>query len=310
MGEDGINFSWARNQCIEKCTGDWIFMTEGHERLVEGEDILLSLDQVMPETARVGFVLRQGNGQQWAFPWLFRNSKEISFKRPVHNVLDFPEGTFCVTLANVKTLHDRHHDRSATRAKQRQAQNRTALLDDWLSRKSEASLFYLGQEWRDIDPAKCVDRLEQFLTVSNNGVQRYQARLILAKQYMIQKDAKNAFRVLHGCTADDWTRSEHFAWLGDVAFTEKDFEKAYTFYKLATTKIGCPPITVWWIDLMYYSYLPAQRMAMVCGELGRHEEALVYCEQILELLPFDAPSEAFEEARGNVTIVKEALGEP
>ena len=33
MGENGINFAWARNQCIDKCTGDWIFMTEGHEYL-------------------------------------------------------------------------------------------------------------------------------------------------------------------------------------------------------------------------------------------------------------------------------------
>jgi glycosyltransferase involved in cell wall biosynthesis len=307
MGEGGINFSWARNQCIDQCTGEWIFMTEGHERLVAGDDVLRALDTVLPKKARVGFVLRQGNGQQWAFPWLFQNAPDIRFKRPVHNVLDFPDGTYCVTLGQVRTLHDRHHERGATRAKQRKAQNRSALLDDWLSRKSEASLFYLGQEWRDIDVSRALDRLEQFLVVSNNGVQKYQARLILAKEYTIQGRWKEAYAVLHACTADDWSRSEHFVWMGDIAYLNKEYEKARRFYTLAATAIGEPPITVWWIDLAFYSYLPAQRLAMVCGELGLFAEALAWCQRVVELLPDDAPPEAFSEARANVTLLESAL---
>lgn len=307
MGDGGINFSWVRNQCIDACTGDWIFMTEGHERLVAGEDILRSIDTVLPKAARVGFVLRQGNGQQWAFPWLFQNAPDIRFKRPVHNVLDFPDGTFCVTLGQVKTLHDRHHERGATRAKQRKAQNRSALLDDWLSRKSEASLFYLGQEWRDIDVTRALERLEQFLVVSNNGVQRYQARLVLAKEYMIQGRMKEAYATLNACTADDWSRSEHFLWMGDIAFLGKEFEKARRFYTIAATAIGEPPITVWWIDLSFYSYLPAQRLAMICGELGLYSEALAWCKRVIELFPDDAPPEAFAEARANVTLLEGAL---
>lgn len=307
MGENGINFAWVRNQCLNRCTGEWIFMTEGHERLVQGEDVLLSLDQIMPKGCRVGFVLRQGQGQQWAFPWLFQNAPDINFKRPVHNILDFPEGTFSVVLPQIRTLHDRDHSRGQSRAKQRKAQNRSALLDDWLSRQSEASLFYLGQEWRDIDPSKAIDRLEQFLIVSNNGVQRYQARLILAKEYARKGQLKDAFRVLHGCTADDWSRTEHYVWLGDLARLEKDFEKARRFYQLATIGIGEPPITVWWIELSYYSYIPAQRLAQTCGDLGLAEEALHWCKAVLELLPHDAPTEAFEEAKANVTLIESAL---
>jgi len=307
MGEGGIHFASVRNQCIDECSGDWIFMTEGHERLVAGEDVLLAVDSVLPKAARVGFVLRQGNGQQWAFPWLFQKAPDIRFKRPVHNVLDFPDGTFCVTLGQVKTLHDRHHERGASRAKQRKAQNRSALLDDWLSRKSEASLFYLGQEWRDIDVSRATERLEQFLVVSHNGVQKYQARLILAKEYMLQGRMKDASVVLHGCTADDWSRFEHFLWLGDIAYLSKEPEKARRFYSIAATAIGEPPITVWWIDLAFYSYLPAQRLAQVCGELGLLSEALAWCQRVVELLPDDSPPEAFAEARANVTLIQGAL---
>lgn len=307
MGQNGIHFSWARNQCLDRCTGDWIFMTEGHERLVAGEDILLSLDRIMPEGARIGFVLRQGQGQQWAFPWLFKNARDIRFKRPVHNVLDFPEKTFSVTLPQIKTLHDRDHSRGESRAKQRKAQNRSALLDDWLSRGSEASLFYLGQEWRDIDKDRAIERLEQFLTVSKVGVQRYQARLILAKEYARKGNLKDAFRVLHGCTADDWSRTEHFVWLGDLARIEEDYEKALRFYQLASTSIGNPPVTVWWIELSYYSYIPAQRLAQTLCDLGDLEKALVWSRAVYELLPNDAPPEAFEEAKANVTLIEDTL---
>lgn len=307
MGENGINFAWARNQCDAQCSHEWIFMTEGHERLVSGRDFLLHLDEVMPAKARVAMVMREGTGQQWAFPWLYRNAPDIYWKRPVHNVLEFPEGTYAVMAPQVRTLHERHRERGAERAIQRRGQNRRQLMDDWHTEKNINSLFYLGQEWRELDPKRAIDRLDQFLAVSNNGVQRYQARLILAKE--CQRAGKNdqARQYLMGCGADDWSRTEHWVWLGDLAFNAGEFEKAYRFYGYAATTVGDAPMTMWWIDLCYYSYVPAQRLAMVCGELGRVEESLAWAQQVRELLPSDSPPEAFEEADSNIMILQEAI---
>lgn len=306
LGEGKFHFSHNRNQCLDRCTGDWIFMTEGHERLIAGQDPLLRLKEIMPEAARVGLVLRTGAGQQWGFPWLFQNAPDLRFVRAVHNELDFPAGTFVVKLPQVRTLHDRHHDRSVERAVQRKAQNRTRLLDDWLTRQSTHSLFYLAQEWRAYDSQRALERLEQFLAVSNNGVQRYQARLILAKERMLHGDARGARDVLQGASADDWSRTEHWLWLGDIAFNEHKFEQAYRFYRYCATTIGEPPFTAWWIDLATYQYLPAQRLAMVCGELGRPEEALHWARKATELLPDDSPAEAYEESRKNIELLEEA----
>jgi glycosyltransferase involved in cell wall biosynthesis len=307
MGANGVNFAWARNQCIARCTGDWIFMTEGHERLVAGQDFLLQLEAVLPKEARVGFVLREGNGQQWAFPWLFRNSSDIRFRRPVHNMLDFPEGTFAVMLPQVRTFHERHAARGAERAVQRRSQNRRQLMDDWQTEKNINSLFYLGQEWRDMDPQRAIERLDQFLATSNNGVQKYQARLILAKECINQGETERARQYLLGCTGDDWSRTEHWIWLGDLAFNAGEFEKAYRFYTYASTTIGMPPFTVWWIDLCYYSYTPAQRLAMVCGEVGALQESLHWAKVVIEQLPPDAPDAVFEEAKSNISILEEAI---
>ena len=148
--------------------------------------------------------------------------------------------------------------------------------------------------------------MEQFLQVSNNGVQRYQARLVLAKEFMRRGESKRAKDVLHGCTADDWNRSEHFVWLGDVCFMEKDFEQAHQFYTYAATTIGKPPFTVWWIDLIYYGHLPAMRLAQTCAELGRLEEGLFWTRKVVDLFPDDYPAEAFEEARANCRILEDA----
>jgi glycosyltransferase involved in cell wall biosynthesis len=307
QGDDGIHFSWCRNQCIDQCDHEWIFMTEGHERLHEGVDILLNLDKIIPKPARIGLVAREGNGQRWGFPWLFQNSSDIKFTRPVHNTLDFPEKAYVVYLPQVITRHDRVGKRGVQRAEQRKVQNRTTLFDDWLSRESEHSLFYLAQEWREYDPKRSIERFEQFLQTSNQGGMRYQARLILSKEYMYMGDLGKARETLIPATGDDWSRTEHWIWLGDIAFDLKKFEEAYSFYLYATTKIGQPPFTLWWIDLSNYSYLPAQRMAMVCAELGILEEACVWAEKVVELLPEDAPTPLAEEAKANVDLLTEAI---
>jgi len=305
--EKGVHFAHIRNQCMERCEGDWIFMTEAHERLLSGEDVLLALDKAMVPGAKVGYVLRTGQGQRWGFPWLSVNHPDFRYKRATHNILTYPEGTGAVRLPQVQTLHERSIDRSKERATQREAQNRRTLMEDWLNDKNENSLFYLGQEWRIHDPVRSVKYLTKFLATSNNGAARYQARLMLAKLHMRAGEVAETRAVLHAATADDWSRTEHWIWLGDIAFEAKQFDQALCFYRYAGTTVNEPPFTLWWIDLSLYGYLAAQRLAMVYSEIGRGEDALHWAEKVLELLPDDAPAWAFEEARGNIAHLKEAL---
>lgn len=305
----GVHFSHMRNQCIERCSSEWIFMTEGHERLQTGTDTLICLDKVMPKAAKVGFVLRQGTGQQWGFPWLFRNESKIRFTRPTHNVLDYPPGTYAVQLPEVRTMHERHPDRGAARVEQRKVQNRLSLLEDWMVNENENSLFYLGSEWRSWDEDRATRYLEEYIALpTKNGPMRYHTRLILAKLYAKKKDLKSAREILVGAAGDDWSRTEHWIWLGDIAYNEGRYEEALQFYQYAGVRAGEPPFSFWWVDLSCYSYLPAQRLAMVFTDLGRLTDALHWAQRVTELLPDNAPAEIFEEAETNIGILKEALG--
>lgn len=312
--DGGVHFGWIRNQCADKCTGDWIFMTEAHERLWTGEDTLLNLSTLIPKAARIGFVYRngghKGRRERWAFPWLYRNGA-AKFKRNTHNVLDYPDGTYCVRLPQVNTLHERHADAELARKEQRKVQNRLTLLDDWLVNENSNSLFYLAQEMRGIDKLnddKAIARFNQFLASNNgNGEARYQSRLMLCKLHIKKNDLKAARATLMGAAEDDWSRVEHWIWLGDLAYEDGHYEQAYQFYMYAAVRIGNPPFTLWWIDMASYSFIPAQRLAMVCGDLGKLSEALHWASRVVDLLPDDAHPGAFEEAEANVKLLKDTL---
>lgn len=308
MPDGGVHFAWIRNQCMNRCTGDWIFMTEAHERLGVGTDVLLALEQI-PEAARVACVLRtDGKDQQWGFPWLCRNDPRIRYKRSTHNVLGWPPGSLVVKLPQIKTIHERVHARAEARAEQRRVQNRRDLLDDWLQRQNENSLYYLASEWRGSDLDRSEARFRELLSLpAKNGAMRYQARLILSKMLAMRGDRDEAVEVLHGCTAEDWMRTEHWLWLGDLTFLAGRLEEALQFYLYAGTRIGLVPFTLWWIDLNHYSYLPAQRLAMCYSELGMLEESLQWAERVTGLYPTDYPAKMFDEARANVAALQEAI---
>lgn len=317
MPEGGFHFSHARNQCVERCTSDWVFMTEGHERLLHGRDTLLALGDVVPEEADIGFVWRRGGNQQWGYPWLFRSRCGFRYERAVHNELRYPSGTKVVHLPQIVTLHERHRENAQARAKQRTMQNRDKLLDDWQTNENAASLFYFAQEIRWEEPEEAAERFQQFLDLEakhTNGLTRYQARLELAKLYMRLDRPQEARATLVPASGDDWTRVEHLIWLGDLAFEDEErpeeerHREALQFYRYAGTVAGEIPFTLWWIDLPSYTYVPAQRLAMCYGHVGRLEEALQWARRVLDLLPDDAPDGVFDEARSNIKLLEEATG--
>jgi hypothetical protein len=56
-----------------------------------------------------------------------------------------------------------------------------------------------------------------------------------------------------------------------------------------------------------YTWLPCQRLTTVFAELGKLDESLYYARRVLELLPDDAESVAFEEAQANIKLLEETL---
>lgn len=307
--EEGVHFADIRNQCIERCTSKWIFMTEAHEYLGTGQDSLLRFENCVPPGTKLGFVLRTGQGQRWAFPWIILNTPEIRYSRKTHNIVSYPEGTPAVKLPGISTVHERSHEAAVARKAQRKVQNRKTLFEDWLKRGNEQSLYYFASELRDFSAEKAIERFEQLLSLPPTfGAMRYQARLVLSQEYIKKGMKEDARRVLLGCIEDDWSRADHWMRLGDLAFDAEQYEEALQWYQYQATMIGKPPWTVWWIDLYVYGYLAAQRLAMCYAALNRGEEALTWARKVLELLPDDSPPEARVECQRNIEQLEKAVG--
>lgn len=346
-GEDNVHFGNIRNQCIAHCDGDWIFMTEAHEHLSAGVDDLLALDTLPEHTrvclvTRRGVggasvkvvaddasglskevVVQEGGGSvhRWMFPWLWRNGYGYHFERAKHNILVFPENAPVLWVPQVQTFHYRHDDNAVQRGQQRKAYNRKDLFEDWLERGSTSSLYYLASEWRGEDPERTISYFERYLLEpkNHNGPQRYQARLILAKTLIqARRDLKElngqpynaaraAKKVLLGCFEDDWSRIDHCCFLGDLAIDRGAWEEATQWYRVAASRWMDMPLSTWWIDEAYYTWLTAERLVQCYASTGDLKNALLWAKRALEAVPVDAPEEEIAEKEHNIRIIEEAI---
>lgn len=334
------HFAKARNHCIEKCRelldgpGDWIFMSEGHERLEEGIDELLNLDQV-PSKVHVVNVRREDREHAWMFPWLFRNRPEIHFENAAHNALTWNEKhSQDADIPAIRTWHEPHQENRVERAMQRRSMNRHALLKTLAENPSDTrSCYYLANEWRREDNDKAIEYYQRYLSMpGKNRPERYQARLSLAEclikrvqehentlrekgedlalRQRQQENMQSVYDTLIVASADDWSRSEHWIYLGDLCHKQGNrLEQAIRFYELAATSIGREPLTFMWVKKENYSWAPAMRLVTAYAEAGMLDDALRWCERVPSLLPPWTPKEALDEVETHrqtiITKIKE-----
>lgn len=328
------DFSAARNACIERCKrwgmidkDAWIFMSEGHEHLEAGLDELLFLDQ-LPGSVQVVEVRREDRNHAWMFPWLFKARDDIFFKNPVHNTLVYDETKVQVgQIPAIRTWHNRSHANAVARTVQRKGMNRQALIDKLKADPTDTrSCYYLANEWRgatDVAPDVARDRAityyQRYLALpGKNGPERYQARLALsqclAAKLENEKDPAERQRLgdaiydtLIVAQQDDWSRTEHWLYLGDLCYTHNKTDMAVRFYELCATGIGREPLSFMWIEKANYTWVPAQKLVTIYAELGLLAEALAWCDKLLLLLPEWAPEEARKEVYNYKTIIQKKL---
>lgn len=156
------NFSKARNACIDRCTCDWIFMSEGHEHLHIGHQWLLQLDEV-PPFIEVLEVKREAFNNSWYFPWLFRRilddegKARIRFTRAVHNTVTGYDDKNAAKANQVSTWHERSDENAIERREQRKGMNKQELLKGLREdpRTNVRNMYYLGVEYKDVFCRTC-----------------------------------------------------------------------------------------------------------------------------------------------------------
>ena len=205
------DFSEIRNQLIEKSSGDWILVSDGHEIWHDIENIAEILLIAPQEINAFAFMVRmnpdEGNsmGQQLR---LFRNIPEIRYECAVHNRLR--EHGQSIATERVWLYHDRKDKRRIERNPQRAEMIETHFNDILKENPNDPrALYYLGtfylgrsaekdEAGRLVNPGsvnidqdilqKAIDYLERYISVSEFYEEKYLAKWYLAQAYFHKGD--------------------------------------------------------------------------------------------------------------------------
>ena len=332
------HFSKARNACIERCTGDWIFMSEGHEHLKTGGEALLRLQEV-PSFIDVIEVRRETTTTHWFFPWLFKNKRDeegnltIFYRNAVHNALFYPEEYKVVQAQQISTYHERFWAATVARSLQRKGMNKVELFDrvKKSNYKDLLAMLYLANEFRgEASGFSVQSALKWYKLVISTGKPspvRYQARLSLHGIYKVlisnlmklENDPDQESKInqafledlenLNGAATDDIFRTEHWIYLGELYESVSQYEEALRCYEIASLGIGRYPSSYMFINKETYSYLPAQKLTSLLSSMDKWEEALIWAEKVEGLLPNEVPPQFIEETRKNIELIRSKIEE-
>lgn len=282
------SFCKARNFVLDKCTSDWIFMTEGHEYLHEKSlPFIINLNKDLPPDVTFVKVRRVIDYKKHSeFPWLCRSGKGAHYSNDSHNAIfsDNPNNNLTVAISDIVTVHYRSEGKDKARRDQRRYMNRTNLLRDLIKNPRDSrSMFYLANEYFDYgDKKKAIEYYKQYLSHGKWPEERYQAKLFLGNAQVETGDIAGAQETFLSCFAELVPRNEHMIFIADLI--EKENPSAAIFY-LSMAAAVPEPSSPMWIDPFFYKQVPLQKLCTIYAELGHLDKALEYANKVKLLYP-------------------------
>jgi glycosyltransferase involved in cell wall biosynthesis len=284
------SFAKARNFVMNKCTGDWIFMTEGHEYLHESSIPTLRTLNSLPKDVTFVKVRRYIDYKKHSeFPWICRNNRGAHYINDSHNAVisNIAANNLTISLPDIKTIHDRSEEKDAVRKEQRRFMNRTNLLKAVADNPKDArSMFYLANEYYDYkEYSKAIEWYKRYLCHSYWPDEKYQAKVFLGRCYAEINNIKDSIETFLSCFLEPVPRNDHMIYISDLIAQENPSAALY-YLKMACTVDE--PNSPMWIDPLFYRQIPLQRLCVLYCELGMLTEALECAEKIKKLYP-DTP---------------------
>jgi glycosyltransferase involved in cell wall biosynthesis len=320
------DFSAARNEAIQRASGDLILILDGHEFLppndhpvaaqlarMRGHD--LSTAKLPTALATLEMIHREGihngcdvgcftlamNVDQWGIPQLFflqprifRNDGNIRYANAVHNALVGYKKEQAIAYPEMVLIHNMPPEREQERKGQRQRMNVSGLFRDVkkqrgipLMEQDARPYFYLGNSYADMgNEAKAIYWYEQYLKRSRFGDEKYQALQQLG--------------VLYHRHVKDNDRARAFAleamrvqWRRPepyVLLSEialGEGDHEQALHWLDQAQVVTAPHTVMFLQGSVYSYLPEVQRAKCYEAMGDWAKAAEAIERALSWRPAD-----------------------
>lgn len=257
------NFSEIRNRFIDKASNDWVFILDGHEYVDPSSfrflNMLKKSDVSMWDILDFNIVdIDAGSNVIFQQPRLFR--KFIRYQQAVHNVIMEIERRVALPQVIV------YHDQPSEQLKQRQNQRQIMNVDQLLKKANEGdirSMYYLGNTYYEFHNYN--DALLWYVKYleaegSNFYAERYAAKIQMAYAYKELHQKEETKKMLMSCFEEKVALNEHLIALGDLEFEDRMYEKAESYYRMATA-IKMPHRFVI-ISEAAYTWLPWYRLAL------------------------------------------------
>jgi glycosyltransferase involved in cell wall biosynthesis len=234
------DFSKTRNDVIDKCSGDYIFIIDGHEYIENIEKLknLKNRDDVDIYILDVHLHKEIGDAII-SQPRLFKN--KYKYINASHNKLDFDQyKENILKITEVVIHHTRPRSLTEERAGQRKNMNIQSLLDSEKSGDNTAK-YKLGCEYMSFNEFdKAIKWFEDYLKTAEYAGEKYQMMIYLAMCYYHNLDFNNAERILRECEqCNIENRNDHMVFLAELYYTMGNYFNAL-FYAFGASNVLRP----------------------------------------------------------------------
>jgi len=320
------NFSSARNQAIERCESDLVFILDGHEflppddhpvslQLARMRHIDIYKQKVLTPKSFMEQLRLNGlsdgydvlcktlcmNTDAWGIPALFflqprvfRNHKGIHYESAVHNHLVGYEKGNAMGCPEGVLIHNMPPKRESMRKKQRAKMNFSGLMEDIkrerakpLSEQNGRPWFYMGNSHADMGRSeKAIYWYEQYLKRSNFGEEKYQAHQQLAVLYLRHRKDFDASKE-HGLKAMQLNYNRSEPLILLGEIASAQENYDEAHHWFKTARNMPAPNTVMFCQGPVYSFIPDIQRMLTYEKQGNNTEALRYAEAAHSWRPND-----------------------
>ncbi len=228
------DFSKARNESIAKATNDFVFILDGHEKVISGHEKLNKIKN-NPKGFEVFAVEVQAvkPGYRTSFFQERMFLKTYQYHNKCHNVITF-DAEKAAKLGGVTIEHNRSDVLTEQRKRQRAEMNIEPILERIKEgdRRAKAQLpqeYFSTKDWK-----AAIVALNDYLKEDMEDRERYQVLIKLSMAYYWdgQHDlCELSLLAANTCNAD--RRNAHLVFLGQLYSVTGKYEDAKRFFELA-----------------------------------------------------------------------------
>jgi len=301
------NFSKARNEGMDKATGDYILIMDGHEyipkswfnltlqqdipciEVMNGTKKILSEDK--PDEMYLNLYQQPFTGNIpnnfFLQPRIYRNDPKIRFGRAAHNTIKNTDKDKSIHMIESIIIHDAPSDNRVDRKKQRMKMN-VDELDSMIKKdpKDTRAMFYLGNtfmesgEWK-----KAINSFNNYLKKrKDDNSEKYQVLIHKALCHKeLDEDKESRSTLYKAIELDPIYRRDAHMLLGDLYYKLKDYEKAINCYE--TTLRIRPNASRMFQNGGAMTWDPHQKLAMVYANIGNIPKSILHLESAIKFWP-------------------------